>query len=104
MMIQCAPQLALRIGFGIWDMRYEVMYVETIDIILINNISALKVAGRKWQSYTVNGQVGGYLTKWKNTRFAFATVHGAGHEVPTYKPDVAFYLWENYLNGVLTNE
>lgn len=34
------------------------------------------VAGKAWQTYTVNGQVGGYLTKWKNTKLAFATVHG----------------------------
>jgi hypothetical protein len=51
----------------------------------------------------VNEQVGGYLTKWKNTKLAFATVHGAGHEVPTYKPDVALWLWESYLKGELTN-
>lgn len=62
-----------------------------------------EVSGRPWQSYTVNEQVGGYLTKWKNTKFAFATVHGAGHEVPTYKPDVALWLWESYLKGELTN-
>jgi hypothetical protein len=61
------------------------------------------VSGRPWQSYTVNEQVGGYLTKWKNTKLAFATVHGAGHEVPTYKPDVALWLWESYLKGELTN-
>ena len=40
-----------------------------------------KVAGRDWQEYTVNQQTGGYITKWKNTKLAFATVHGAGHEV-----------------------
>lgn len=62
-----------------------------------------EVSGKAWQSYTVNEQVGGYLTKWANTKMALATVHGAGHEVPTYKPDVAFWLWENYLNGQLTN-
>jgi len=68
----------------VWDLGYE-------------------VAGKQWQAYTVNGQVGGYLTKWSNTGFAFATVRAAGHEVPTYKPDVAFWLWESYLKGDLTN-
>lgn len=62
------------------------------------------VAGKAWQPYTVDGQVGGYLTKWKNTKFAFATVHGAGHEVPAYKPEIAYWLWESYLKGELTNE
>lgn len=63
-----------------------------------------EVAGRKWQSYTVDGQVGGYLTQWKDTKMAFATVHGAGHEVPTYKPNVAYWLWDHYLKGELTNK
>jgi len=62
-----------------------------------------KVSGKSWQSYTVNGQTAGYLTKWANTKMAFATVHGAGHEVPTYKPEVALYLWDSYLKGELTN-
>jgi carboxypeptidase C (cathepsin A) len=62
-----------------------------------------KVAGKMWQPYTVNGQVGGYATKWENTGFGFATVHGAGHEVPTYKPDIALWLFDAYLKGELTN-
>lgn len=55
-----------------------------------------------WQPYTVSGQTAGYLTKWKDTGLAFATVRGAGHEVPTYKPDIALYLFDNYLQGKLT--
>ena len=62
-----------------------------------------QVSGRPWQSYLVDGQVAGYLTKWKDTKMAFATVHGAGHEVPTYKPEAALYLWQSYLNGELTD-
>jgi carboxypeptidase C (cathepsin A) len=61
------------------------------------------VSGHPWEAYDVDGQVGGYLTKWSDTKLAFATVHGAGHEVPTYKPNVAYWLWENYLKGQLTN-
>ena len=57
-----------------------------------------------WEAYEVNGQVGGYLTKWSDTGFAFATVHGAGHEVPAYKPEVALYLWDSYLKGDLTDK
>lgn len=61
------------------------------------------VQGRAWQQYTVNGQTAGYLTKWRNTKLAFATVHGAGHEVPTYKPAEALALFDMYLKGELTN-
>jgi serine carboxypeptidase-like clade 2 len=31
--------------------------------------------------------------------FAFVTVKGAGHEVPTYKPAAAFKLFSNFING-----
>jgi len=62
-----------------------------------------KVSGRMWQPYTVNEQTAGYLTQWEGTGFGFATVHSAGHEVPTYKPDIALWLFDAYLKGELTN-
>lgn len=62
-----------------------------------------RTAGRPWQAYTVANQTAGYITKWANTKLAFATVHGAGHEVPTYKPEVALHLWHSYLDGELNN-
>ena len=68
----------------IWDLGYE-------------------VAGRKWRKYEVDGQVGGYLTQWKDTNLGFLTIHGAGHEVPTYKPGVALDMFTRYLAGEFTN-
>lgn len=62
-----------------------------------------KVTGRMYQSYEVAGQMAGYATKWAESKLGFVTVHGAGHEVPTYKPEVALYLWKNYLAGTWTN-
>jgi carboxypeptidase C (cathepsin A) len=56
-----------------------------------------------WKTYTYNQQVAGYLTQWTNTKLAFLTVHNAGHEVPTYVPDVALDLWTKYLQGEFTN-
>ena len=47
--------------------------------------------------------VAGYLTKFKSTKMAFLTVHNAGHEVPTYVPEVALDMWTKYLNGYFTN-
>lgn len=58
----------------------------------------------QWKDYTVDGQTAGYITKWKDTKLALATVHGAGHEVPTYKPEAALWLWASYLKGELTNK
>lgn len=46
----------------IWDLGYE-------------------LSGNGWDTYLVADQTAGYISKWKNTKLAFATVHGAGHEV-----------------------
>jgi carboxypeptidase C (cathepsin A) len=65
-----------------------------------------QVSGKRWAPYIVNGQTGGYTTKWdtrSTTNFGFTTVHGAGHEVPTYKPDVALWLFDSYMKGELTS-
>jgi carboxypeptidase C (cathepsin A) len=61
------------------------------------------ISGTPWSTYTVGGQTAGFLTKWTNTKLAFLTVHGAGHEVPAYRPDVALDLWTKYLKGEFTN-
>jgi len=56
-----------------------------------------------WQTYLVKGQTAGFLSKWTNTKLAFLTVHTAGHEVPTYVPEVALDLYQKYLSGDFTN-
>lgn len=61
------------------------------------------VAPNSWSVYTVDQQTAGYFTQWKDTKLGFLTVHGAGHEVPTYKPAVALDLWKKYLAGEFTN-
>lgn len=49
-----------------------------------------------WKAWTdTDGQVGGYLTKY--TGLNFVTVHGAGHEVPTYQPARALEVLRRYL-------
>lgn len=54
-----------------------------------------------WLTWHVNDQTAGYATKfnttYENNSFMFITVHGAGHEVPAYKPAEAFDLWERFL-------
>ena len=56
-----------------------------------------------WKDWVVDGQTSGYITKFSTpysdkSRLTFATVHDAGHEVPTYKPKEAFLLFEAFLN------
>jgi carboxypeptidase C (cathepsin A) len=57
-----------------------------------------------WDTWFVDGQTAGYITTFKTpfskeSRFAFMTVHGAGHEVPTYKPKEALDLFKKYLQN-----
>jgi carboxypeptidase C (cathepsin A) len=57
-----------------------------------------------WSTWSVDGQTAGYITTFntpfsKESRFAFMTVHGAGHEVPTYKPKEALDLFQKYLQN-----
>lgn len=69
----------------IWDMGYG------------------KPFGQTWSEYTYKGQPSGFITKWTKEKLAFVTVHGAGHEVPTYKPEVALDLFTKYLDGEWTS-
>ena len=43
----------------------------------------------------------GYITQFDKSRITFVTVHGAGHEVPTYQPEIAYKMWISYLAGNL---
>ena len=50
-------------------------------------------------------QTAGYLTEFElgpdnDSSFSFVTVHGAGHEVPAYKPAEALDLFESFFSGV----
>lgn len=58
---------------------------------------------RIWTTYTVNEQTAGYFSAWKDTKLGFLTVHGAGHEVPTYKPEIALDMFTRYLAGEFTS-
>lgn len=49
-------------------------------------------------------QTAGYLTEFdlgedNNSTFNFVTVHGAGHEVPSYKPAEALALFQSFFSG-----
>ena len=56
---------------------------------------------KKWNQYFVNKEPAGYVSTYKgntNKKFIFATVNDAGHEIATFKPEVASYLIKNFLN------
>jgi carboxypeptidase C (cathepsin A) len=50
-----------------------------------------------WRPYTVDSQVAGYLESYAG-EFTFATVHGAGHMAPQFKPPQTYHLIENWVN------
>jgi len=52
---------------------------------------------QKWTSWSVNGQVAGYVARFDGLNFV--TVHGAGHMVPAHKPELGLELWKMFLNG-----
>ncbi|XP_051141390.1 serine carboxypeptidase-like 25 [Andrographis paniculata] len=51
-----------------------------------------------WYPWYVNNQVGGWTEVYKGG-LTFATVRGAGHEVPMFKPRAAFQLFTSFLKG-----
>ncbi|KAK4477571.1 hypothetical protein RD792_016804 [Penstemon davidsonii] len=50
-----------------------------------------------WYPWYVKKQVGGWTEVYKGV--TFATVRGAGHEVPMFKPQAAFQLFTSFLQG-----
>ncbi|KAK1263054.1 Serine carboxypeptidase II-3 [Acorus gramineus] len=52
-----------------------------------------------WRPWYTNDEVGGYVVKYKG--LVFATVRGAGHEVPSYQPERALTMFSSFLQGKL---
>jgi len=59
-----------------------------------------------WNEWSVHKQTAGFVTRFdlgpkSHSKFIFATVHGAGHEVPAYRPVEALKLFEHFLRDEL---
>ncbi|XXG64756.1 hypothetical protein AAC387_Pa05g2622 [Persea americana] len=52
----------------------------------------------EWRSWFVGGQIAGYTRAYVNN-LTFATVKGAGHTPPSYKPENCFAMFERWLHG-----
>lgn len=56
---------------------------------------------RTWEPWHVENQTAGFVTRFnidnEESSFTFATVHGAGHEVPSYRPVEALELFRRFL-------
>lgn len=54
----------------------------------------------EWAPWTVDGQVGGYVSSWRTAdekEFTFATVYHAGHMVPKDEPIKALALFDRFI-------
>jgi cathepsin A (carboxypeptidase C) len=49
----------------------------------------------EWTAWEMNNQTYGYLTEFKE--LTFVTIHGAGHMVPSTRPEQAFNMLKNFL-------
>ena len=53
-----------------------------------------------WRPWILDNQVAGYVTEFETpTRFTFATVKQAGHEVPMYQPERALAMVQRFIAG-----
>lgn len=50
----------------------------------------------EWRAWMVNNQVAGYVREYKG--LTYATIKGAGHMVPQFKPPQALHFFTNFLN------
>jgi cathepsin A (carboxypeptidase C)/serine carboxypeptidase-like clade 2 len=69
----------------------------------IYNIGVDPKPEKFWNAWHVNNQTAGYVTEFDlgetDSSFLFVTVHGAGHEVPAYRPVEALSLFKSYFSG-----
>uniref|UniRef100_A0A453L0C1 Uncharacterized protein n=5 Tax=Aegilops tauschii TaxID=37682 RepID=A0A453L0C1_AEGTS len=53
-----------------------------------------------WRPWTANKEVGGYVEAYTGG-LVFASVRGAGHQVPYFQPEKALILFSSFLKGTL---
>lgn len=77
------------------DHDLVIPYVGTLSWILSLNLTI----GEDWRPWFVDGQVAGYTMKFteSNYELTYATVKGAGHTAPEYKPEECFAMVERWL-------
>ena len=68
----------------------------------IYNLGYPPKADLLWKNWKVEKEVAGYATMFElgktDAKFTFVTVHGAGHEVPAYRPMEALEMFRKVLN------
>ncbi|XP_021757108.1 serine carboxypeptidase-like 13 isoform X2 [Chenopodium quinoa] len=77
------------------DQDMIISFVGTLEWINMLNVSI----SDDWRPWFVHGQVAGYTTKFSNDKYhvTYATVKGAGHTAPEYKPFECFNMFLKWL-------
>mmetsp|Transcript_14336 Transcript_14336/g.16264 ORF Transcript_14336/g.16264 Transcript_14336/m.16264 type:complete len:570 (+) Transcript_14336:228-1937(+) len=67
------------------------------------SIGADPIHHEVWKPWKYENQTAGYLTQFDlgdtDSSFIFVTVHGAGHEVPAYRPAEALAMFTSFFSG-----
>ncbi|KAF5735596.1 serine carboxypeptidase-like 25 [Tripterygium wilfordii] len=84
-------------GLRVWVFSGDVDSVVPVTATRYS-LAELKLATKvPWYPWYVKKQVGGWTEVYEG--LTFATVRGAGHEVPLFKPRAAFQLFKSFLKG-----
>ncbi|XP_057972885.1 serine carboxypeptidase-like 25 isoform X2 [Malania oleifera] len=84
-------------GLRVWVFSGDVDSVVPVTATRYS-LAQLKLAAQiPWYPWYVKNQVGGWTEVYEG--LTFATVRGAGHEVPLFKPRAALQLFESFLRG-----
>ncbi|CAL5370729.1 unnamed protein product [Camellia sinensis] len=84
-------------GLRIWVFSGDVDSVVPVTATRYS-LAQLKLSTKvSWYPWYVNKQVGGWTEVYEG--LTFATVRGAGHEVPLFKPRAALQLFQSFLRG-----
>ncbi|RZC59907.1 hypothetical protein C5167_007203 [Papaver somniferum] len=85
-------------GLRVWVFSGDVDSVVPVTATRFS-LERLKLSAKiPWYPWYVKKQVGGWTEVYEG--LTFATVRGAGHEVPLFKPRAAFQLFKSFLNGI----
>ncbi|WCJ18579.1 serine carboxypeptidase-like 40 [Euphorbia peplus] len=93
-LIQQFMKTGLRIWFFSGDQDAKIPFLATQYSIKTLNLTTKE----EWSPWFSNGNVGGYTEEY-NGNLRFATVRGAGHEVPYYQPARVFTLFQSFISG-----
>ena len=55
---------------------------------------------KEWKQFFIDGQVGGYTEYHDDGKFIFATIHGAGHMAPQWRPAPTYHAVFNFIKNL----